>query len=175
MALVSIIVAVSANNVIGADGGMPWNLPSDLKRFRRLTMGKPIIMGRKTHESIGRALDGRVNIVVTRQSGYSPEGLIVCATIDEAIVVGLESATRDDVDEICIIGGGEVYCAALDRVNRIYLTRVHLDVEGDTVFPILDPEIWLETSSEPRKREGRDSVDTSFHIFERSMAGSGTH
>jgi dihydrofolate reductase len=164
---VSIIVAVSSNNVIGADGGMPWTLPSDLKNFRRLTMGKPIIMGRKTHESIGRPLDGRVNIVVTRRSDYSPDGVVVCASLEEALAKGHTAATSDGMDEIFIIGGGEIYLAALDNVNRIYLTRVHLDVDGDTVFPELDPETWLETSIGPRTKGPRDSVETSLHVFER--------
>ena len=165
--LVSIIVAVSTNNVIGAGGGMPWTLPSDLKNFRRLTMGKPIIMGRKTHESIGRPLDGRTNIVVTRNPDFASDGVIVCASLDDAFEQGHATATSEGVDEICIIGGGEIYRAALDRVNRVYLTRVHRVVEGDTVFPILDPEAWLETGGDPRRKEAGDSVETSFHVFER--------
>ncbi len=167
MVRVSIIVAVSTNNVIGADGGMPWTLPSDLKNFRRLTRGKPIIMGRKTHEAIGRALDGRVNIVVTRKSEYAPEGVVVCASLDDALAKGHAAAASDGVDEICIIGGGEIYRAAMDSVTRIYLTRVHRDVDGDTVFPALDQGTWLETGGGPRKKEARDSVETSFHVFER--------
>ncbi len=167
MALVSIIVAVSANNVIGANDGMPWSLPSDLKRFRSLTMGKPIIMGRKTHESIGRPLDGRVNIVVTRQKTYSRADIIVCASFEAAMEQGHQAAKRGGVDEICVIGGGEIYRAALDEVDRIYMTRVHGEIEGDTFFPALDPKTWMETSCEPCGKDDRDSIDTSFHVFER--------
>ena len=167
MVRVSIIIAVSTNDVIGADGGMPWNLPSDLKRFRQLTMGKPIIMGRKTHESIGRVLDGRTNIIVTRQRNYLPPGAIVCANVEDAIAAGHDAVTREGGDEICIIGGGEIYRAALNHVGRIYLTRVHCNVDGDTIFPSLDADIWSEVRSEPGTQNDRDSDDTSFHVFER--------
>jgi len=166
-AAIALVVAASLNDVIGADGGMPWRLPSDLKRFRELTMGKPIIMGRKTHESIGRPLDGRVNIVVTRQRDYAPTDVTVCANLDEAVARGRAAASSDGVDEIYIIGGGQIYRAAMDIADRIYLTRVHRDVEGDTVFPKLDPGTWLETRSEPRSKNEQDSAATSFHIFER--------
>ncbi|MBL4758535.1 MAG: dihydrofolate reductase [Rhizobiales bacterium] len=164
---VSIIVAASTNNVIGADGGMPWKLPSDLKRFRKLTMGKPIVMGRKTFESIGRALDGRENIVVTRATDFSAPGIIVCANISDAIAAGHEAAEKTDADEVMVIGGGEIYRGALEFVNRIYLTRVHCEIQGDTVFPTLDLNVWEETFSEPQQRPETDSDDTSFHIFER--------
>ncbi len=130
-------------------------------------MGKPIVMGRKTFESIGRPLDGRENIVVTRDASFSAPGIIVCANIGAAITAGHEAAEKTGADEVMIIGGGEIYRGALEFVSRIYLTRVHRDIQGDTVFPDLDLDVWEEILSEPQQRPETDSDDTSFHIFER--------
>ena len=139
---VSIIVAASTNNVIGNDGGLPWRLPEDLKRFKNITMGKPMIMGRATWESIGRALPGRQNIVMTRQDAFAAEGCDVVATIEEA----LEAA--GDVDEVMIIGGGILYEQFLQRTDRLYFTRVHTRIDGDTYFPEINESEWKLTSEE---------------------------
>lgn len=139
---ISLIVAASANNVIGVDGGLPWRLPEDLRRFKQITMGKPMIMGRTTHESIGRALPGRTSIVITRQPNYVADGCIVVSSIEAA----LDAA--GDVDEVMVIGGGEVYRQFLPMSDRIYLTRVQAEVDGDTRFPELDMAEWTVTSVE---------------------------
>ncbi len=165
--IISIVVAVSSSGIIGSQGGMPWRLPSDLKRFRRLTMGKPVIMGRKTFESIGKPLDGRDNIIVTRQEGYAPEGVHVVSGFDAAIELGTELAVKSGVDEVVIIGGGEVYAQSLAMVQRIHLTEVHGDIAGDTKFPPLRQGEWKEVSREAISRADRDSADTSYVVLEK--------
>ncbi|MGI9222042.1 MAG: dihydrofolate reductase [Woeseiaceae bacterium] len=148
---ISLIVAASTNNVIGVAGGLPWHLSDDLKRFKALTMGKPIIMGRKTFESIGRALPGRQNIVITSQAGYKAEGCDVVSSTDAAIEVAGEATEK------MIIGGGEIYRLFLPIADRIYLTRVAVDVSGDTLFPELDANVWQETDREAHQAgEGND-------------------
>ena len=142
MKRISLIVAASTNNVIGVDGALPWHLPEDLKRFKEITMGKPMIMGRGTWESIGRALPGRTSIVVTRQQGYEAPGAIVVGNVDAAI----EAA--GDVDEIMVIGGGEIYRQTLARADRIYLTRINAEVDGDTRFPALNMTDWSVSATE---------------------------
>lgn len=133
---ISIIVAVSSNGVIGKDGGLPWHLSEDLKRFKATTMGKPIVMGRLTHESIGRPLPGRQNIVITRQAAYTADGCDVVSSPADAL------RAAGDAKEVMVIGGGDVYRQFLRRTDRIYLTRVRAEVEGDTYFPALDPDDW---------------------------------
>jgi dihydrofolate reductase len=134
--MISIIVAMSANNVIGADGGLPWRIPEDLRRFKAVTMGKPMIMGRTTYESIGRALPGRRSIVLTRQADFEAEGCEVVPTIDAAM------KAAGDAGEIMIVGGGEIYRQFLPMADRIYLTRVQAEFEGDTRFPEIDLDGW---------------------------------
>jgi len=133
---ISIVVAVASNGVIGRNGGLPWHLPEDLKRFKAITMGKPLIMGRATHESIGRALPGRQNIVITRQRGYAAEGCDIVSSPADAL------RAAGDADEVMIIGGGDIYAQFLRRTDRIHLTRVDTAVDGDTFFPPLDPSEW---------------------------------
>ncbi len=132
----SIIVAASTNNVIGRDGGLPWRLPEDLKRFKQVTMGKPIIMGRATWESIGRALPGRQNIVMTRRKDFAAAGCDVVATLDGAL------ETAGDATEVMIIGGGNLYQQFLPKTDRMYFTRVHAQIDGDTCFPEFDESEW---------------------------------
>ncbi len=139
---VSVIVAASANNVIGVDGGLPWRLPEDLRRFKELTMGKPMIMGRLTYESIGKALPGRRSIILTRQVDYLAADCEVVTTVDAAI------AAAGDAAELMVIGGGKVYEQLLPISDRVYLTRVHADIDGDTFFPELDPIEWRSVSKE---------------------------
>ena len=149
--MISVVVAASTNNVIGADGGLPWRLPEDLKRFKEITMGKPIVMGRATWESIGRPLPGRRNIVITRQADYEADGCDVVASIEAALQLVA------DADEVMIIGGGKIYEQTLPMADRIYLTRVHATVEGDTFFPELDDGEWREVGRESYPaQEGRE-------------------
>lgn len=138
--MISLIVAVSSNNVIGANGGLPWHLSDDLKRFKAITMGKPIVMGRKTYESIGRPLPGRQNIVITTQDGFAAQGCDVVPSRVAAI------AAAGDAAEIMVIGGGQIYALFLPLAQRIYLTRVEVELDGDVQFPPLDPSLWRETS-----------------------------
>ena len=135
-----IIVAMSCNQVIGRDGKIPWHLPQDLKRFKTLTMGHPIIMGRKTHESIGRVLPGRTNVVLTRNAQYSSAGTKVFNSLDAAL-----AKLNDDHDQGFIIGGAAVYREALPRVDRVYLTLIEEEIQGDTFFPQLPTETFIET------------------------------
>ena len=159
--LVSIIVAASANNVIGVAGDLPWHVSEDLKRFKQITMGKPMIMGRLTYESIGRALPGRRSIILTRQKGYLAEGCEIAATPQQALQLA------GDVEEAMVIGGGKIYEYMLPLTDRIYLTRVDAQIKGDAYFPELDENEWRsgETEEFPAK-EGRP-VGFSFNILER--------
>ena len=160
--MISLIVAASMNNVIGAKGDLPWRLSSDLKRFNALTRGKPIVMGRKTYESIGRPLPGRQNIVVTRNPDFAAEGCDVVASIDAAV----EAA--GDAEEIIIIGGSQIYEAFLPRAHRIYLTRVQADVEGDAFLPEFDSNEWHETAVEECGADESNDHDVIFSILERA-------
>ena len=137
-----LIYAVASNGAIGREGNLPWRLLADLKRFKALTMGKPIIMGRKTFESIGRALPGRQNIVITTQDGYQAEGCDVVGSVEAAI------AAAGDEAEKMVIGGGEIYKLFLPLADRVYLTRVDVEVEGDTLFPELHADDWREVERE---------------------------
>ena len=139
---VSLIVAATRNQVIGRDNQMPWHLPEDLRYFKQRTLGKPIIMGRKTWESLGRPLPGRLNIVVTRQAEIVLEGAEVCADLESALQRGQEWAEKQGVDEVMVIGGGQLYQQALVHAQRVYLTRIDLELEGDTFFPVLDAVDW---------------------------------
>ena len=156
--MISLIVAVSANGVIGRGGELPWHLSDDLKRFKHLTLGKPIVMGRKTFESIGRALPGRQNIVLTRQSEFAADECDVVSSIDAAI------AASGDAGEIVVIGGSEIYKLFLPLAERIYMTRVHIDVDGEVRFPELDDELWQES-----ERENHDADDLNEYEFTQSV------
>ena len=126
---IAFVVATAENGIIGRNGKLPWRLPSDLKRFRQVTLGKPVVMGRKTYDSIGKPLDGRENIVVTRQAGFSRPGVHVASSVEQALALGQELAEGRGVDEVMVIGGAEVYRVALPRAERIYLTLVHAEPE----------------------------------------------
>lgn len=164
---IALVVAVSKKGVIGRAGGLPWKLSSDLKLFRRLTMGKPVIMGRKTWESIGRPLDGRLNIVVTRGAPIAHDGVVTARSLEEALGVARKRAEADGADEIAVIGGGEIYRQALPHADRIYLTEVDLEVDGDTTFPELDPAIWRETRREAFVQGPNDNAAFVLKILDR--------
>lgn len=140
--IVSLIAAMARNRVIGRDNALPWHIPADLRRFRDLTLGHTVIMGRKTYESIGKPLPGRRTVVVTRQEGYAVPGCIVVHSLEAAL------AAADCADEVFICGGGELYAEALPLAERIYLTVVSLEVAGDAVFPELPPGTFVETGRE---------------------------
>ncbi len=159
--MISLIVAVSANNVIGADGELPWRLSDDLKRFKRLTMGKPIVMGRLTWESIGRPLPGRQNIVLTRQADFDASG---CDVVTSP-AVALRAA--GDAAEIVIIGGSQVYDLFLPKAGRLYLTRVHAEVDGDAFFPTIDEQAWTLVDSESHAAGDANEFAFEFTTYER--------
>ncbi len=163
----ALVVAVADNGVIGREGRLPWRLPSDLKQFRRLTMGKPLIMGRKTFQSIGKPLDGRDNIVVTRDPAFAAEGVLVARSFEEAVALARTCAEARGADEIAVIGGAQIYAAALPAADRIYLTQVHGAFEGDTVFPALDRAAWQETARERHAAGPKDAADFSLVILDR--------
>jgi dihydrofolate reductase len=164
---ISLIVAVAENGVIGRDGGLPWRLSSDLKTFRRLTMGKPIIMGRRTFQSIGKPLDGRDNIVVTRDPSFEVQGVSTCDSVRDALTLARVLAATRGADEIMVIGGAGVYQAVLNVADRIYLTRIHATPEGDRYFPPLDARIWLEVSHEALPKGPRDEFASTLLVYER--------
>jgi len=161
---VSLIVAVAENGVIGKDGNLPWHIPGDLKWFKETTMGKPMIMGRKTWESFGKPLPGRPHIVMTRDANYKAAGATVCQNLEEALEAA--SGMLDETGEVMIIGGGEIYRMALPSVDRLYLTEVALSPEGDTRFPSFDRNDWVELSR--GTVEPRDNVpEYSFTILDK--------
>jgi dihydrofolate reductase len=165
----SLIAAVAGNGVIGAGGKLPWRLSTDMKRFRRLTMGKPVIMGRKTFASMGKALDGRGNIVVTRQADFAAAGVVVARSLESAIRSAEESAAGGG-GEVMVIGGGEIYAAALALADRLYITHVAAAPEGEVRFPAIDPNQWRATVTEEVPAGDKDSAATTFVIYERVAA-----
>lgn len=158
---VTLVVAASEGGVIGRHGAMPWHLPADLAHFKRVTMGHPIVMGRKTYASIGRALPGRLNVVVTRDRAFAAPGVTVAHSLDEAL------AACGDAAEVMVIGGGELYREALPRAARVHLTRVHASIDGDTHFPALDPAQWHEVAREERTADAANPHAMAFLTFER--------
>ena len=156
MISISIIVAYASNYVIGKDGKLPWHIPADLKYFKELTYGSPIIMGRKTFESIGRPLPGRHNIIITRNSEYTCDSCVVVFDIQGALKEANNFARENDRGEIFIIGGAEIYRQSMDYVDKVYITEVHADFDGDAVFDISDFSKWQETSRVYHSNEAMD-------------------
>ena len=141
---VSLIVAVSRNGVIGINNQLPWHLPEDLKYFKSVTMGKPIVMGRKTYDSIGRPLPGRTNIVITRDAAWTAPGVEVAQTLEDALKLGAKACDTSGASEIMVIGGEQIYRMTVAAADRLYLTQVDAEVEGDAFFPTIDPQAWHE-------------------------------
>lgn len=165
--LIALIVAVAENGVIGRAGQLPWHLPDDLKRFKALTMGKPMLMGRRTFASIGRPLPGRTSLVLTRSADWlPPPGALAVHTLEEA----LAEARRLDAGELAVIGGAEVFRLALPLARRIDLTRVHAELSGDVYFPPLDPREWRETERIEHPADARHAHAMTFSVLERRAA-----
>lgn len=164
---VAMIVAVGSNGVIGSQGEIPWRLPSDFAHFKRTTLGKPLIMGRKTFESIGRPLPGRTNIIVTRRRDYRPEGVVVVSSLAEALENARRVAVADGATEVMIGGGGEIYREAMPQAERLYVTHVEAAPEGDAYFPDIDPLLWEVEQVLAIERTDRDSAPFSVKVYRR--------
>ncbi len=162
-----LVVAIAENGVIGRSGKLPWRLSSDLRFFRSVTMDKPLIMGRRTFESIGKPLDGRDNIVITRTSGLEWPGVFVVSELDDALELARKKAAARGADEIAVIGGAEIYALTLPVADLIYLTEVHAEPDGDTFFPELDRNEWREVSRERHTAGPKDEADYSFVVLQR--------
>jgi dihydrofolate reductase len=162
--LVSMIVAMAQNGVIGRDNTLPWRLPEDLRRFKAITMGKSILMGRKTFESIGKALPGRLNFVLTRDRDWRADGVVVVNSVEEAL------RKVRGTDELIAIGGAEIYRLFMPFARRIYLTQVHAEIEGDTVFPDFDPTQWVDVEYTEHPADEKNVYDVTFMTLERKSA-----
>ncbi len=162
--LISLIVAMAQNGVIGSDNSLPWRLPEDLRRFRAFTLGKPILMGRKTFESLGRPLPGRTNLVLTRDRGWFAPGVIVVHSVEEAL------SQSGSSDELVVIGGAQIYRLVLPVARRIYLTHVHADVPGDITFPEFDSTQWADVECSTHPADESHAYPLTFVTLERRNA-----
>ncbi len=163
----ALIVAMAENRVIGRDNGLPWRIPADLRHFKATTMGKPVIMGRKTFQSIGRPLAGRTNIVISRDPTFAADGAAVVRDFQAALECTDRAAARAGIEEIMVIGGAEIYALALARADRIYLTEVHRAVDGDVRFPEIDRDQWRESRREDHPAATPDGSAYSFVVLDR--------
>lgn len=161
--IISLVVAASTNNAIGKDGTMPWHLPNDLKHFKNVTWGLPVVMGRKTFDSLGKPLPGRKNIVITRQKGWKHESAVSVQSIEDALFL----AKQMDVKEIMIIGGGEIYKLLFPKAKRIYLTRVEGEFDADTFFPAFEEKQWELISNDTHAADEKNNFNYAFQVWER--------
>lgn len=160
MTKLALIAAISTNGIIGVNNELPWQISADLQHFKKLTMGKPIIMGRRTYMSIGKPLPGRTNIVMTRDTSWWAEGVEIAADLTQALAIATKIVVASGVEEMMVIGGEAVYREALPRAQRLYLTRVHIEIEGDAFFPDLDMAEWLETPVQHIDADGQTPACT---------------
>jgi dihydrofolate reductase len=165
---IALVAAVAENGVIGAGGHLPWRIPSELRHFRKITMGKPVIMGRKTFASLGKPLAGRDNIVLTRDGGFLAEGAQIARTAQAALDLARQCAKRRGAREIMVIGGAKIYAALMPLASRIYLTRVHASPEGDVRFPAIEASQWQEVWREDRPKAAGDEHGYTLLILERA-------
>ena len=161
--IISLIVAAAQNNAIGKDGKLPWHLPNDMRYFKNVTWGMPVVMGRKTFDALGKVLPGRKNIVITRQPGWQADDIVVVKNIEDAIFVAKET----DAKEVMVIGGGEIYKTLFDKARRIYLTRVEAEPEADTFFPPINKEQWYLVSQQNHEADEKNAYNHSFQVWER--------
>jgi dihydrofolate reductase len=167
---VVLVVAVAENRVIGRDNQLPWRLKSDMQHFRATTMGKPVVMGRKTFQSLGRQLKGRTVIVVTRDRDFAAPGVVAAPSLEAALATARGDALRRGTDAVMIAGGGHIYAETLPRADRVEMTLVHASPDGDTLFPELDPAIWREVERIEHAAGADDSVDFAVVRFARAAA-----
>jgi dihydrofolate reductase len=173
-AAIVIVAAVGENGVIGRDGGLPWRLKSDMKHFRALTWGKPVIMGRKTYLTLRRPLPGRTNIVITRDQGFCAPGVLVTPNLENALAVGRGDALRRGVGEVAVAGGAEIYAQTLALAERIALTLVHIRPPGETIFPPIDRNMWEETERIEHAPGPGDEAPFAFVSYRRRRIGRAT-
>ncbi|HEY0032133.1 MAG TPA: dihydrofolate reductase [Devosia sp.] len=164
---IAMIGAVAENGVIGSAQSIPWRIPSDMAFFKQTTMGKPIVMGRKQYETVGRPLPGRTNIVVTRQANYQAEGVVVCGDVDAALAKAREIAGEDSVEEIMIIGGGDIYAQCLPFADRLYISHVDLSPEGDVYFPTVSETQWAVVDLPEVQPHAKDEATYRVKVYER--------
>ncbi|GLQ54565.1 dihydrofolate reductase [Devosia nitrariae] len=164
---IAMIAAVAENGVIGRDQTIPWRIPSDMAYFKRTTMGKPIVMGRKQYETVGKPLPGRTNIVVTRQTDYRPDGVIVMNDLETAIARAKTIAEADGVGEVMILGGGEIYRQAMPLADRLYISHVALSPDGDVTFPAIDPDHWRIVDELAVPPSEKDAAAFRVKVYER--------
>jgi dihydrofolate reductase len=173
-----LVAAVAENGVIGRDNAMPWRIRSDLQHFRALTWGKPIVMGRKTFLSVGKALDGRTNIVVSRNPAFAARGIVVTRTLAHALTVARADALRRSADAVMVTGGAEIFAQAMPRADRLEISLVHARPQGDTFFPAIDPAVWRQIGQKPQPAGPHDSVPFTLITYERvakSTCGKAWH
>lgn len=161
--IITLVVAASTNNAIGKNNQLLWHLPNDMRYFKNVTWGFPVLMGRKTFESLGKPLAGRKNIVLTRQLDWKAEGVLAVRNLDDALFL----ADEMDVKELMVIGGGEIYDLAFNKARRIHLTRVNTELDGDTFFPAIDPKTWRLVSQKNNEADARHAYSYSFQVWER--------
>jgi len=161
--LISLVVAAAKNNAIGKDNQLLWHLPNDMKYFKNITWGMPVVMGRKTLEALGKPLQGRKNIILTRQAGWDVEGTIPVKRLDDALFL----VKAMDVKETMVIGGGEIFRLVFEKAKRIYITRVDAELEGDTYFPVIDPKAWKLVSRKDHEADEKHKYAYSFQVWER--------
>lgn len=167
MTILSMIVATADNNIIGKDNDMPWHLPADLAYFKKVTLGKPIIMGRKTFESIGRPLPGRRNIVISRDESYQAEGIDSVTSVEQALALVDGSDGNEGAEEIMVIGGGAIYAHCLPKADRLYITHINAAIDGDTQFPNYDDGSWKKTASDVRDSDEKNVHQLDFCVYEK--------
>ncbi|MGH6864601.1 MAG: dihydrofolate reductase [Methyloceanibacter sp.] len=165
--VIALVVAMGENRAIGKGGSLPWHLRSDMHYFRKITMGKPVLMGRRTFKSLPRVLDGRLNVVLTRDRGFVAADAVMAYSLEEGLAAARASAARTGAGEIMVIGGEDVFREVLPQIDRIYLTEVHAAPEADTWFPKLDPNAWREVSRQRHEAGPKDDHACSFVILER--------
>ncbi len=172
MAEICIIAAMGENRVIGSAGKIPWHLPADFKHFKDLTMGHPVIMGRKTFESIGKPLPGRMNIVITHDLGYKAEGISVAHSLQEAMRFAEDSISGEG-NKVFILGGAQIYAMALPAADKLFITNVHGTFAGDAFFPEIDPEMWTVSSSERHQKDEKNPFDFDFLTYDKTARYNG--
>ena len=163
MTILSLIVAHADNRIIGKDNTMPWHLPDDLAYFKKTTLGKPVVMGRKTYQSIGRPLPGRQNIVISRDTTFNAKGIDTANSVEQAL------ALAGDAAEVMVIGGGAIYKHCLPAANRLYVTHIQADIDGDTQFPHYDDGSWKKVNTELRESDEKNAYALDFCVYEKSV------